>query len=128
MIVQNQQQIYGAIQMTEDVKKLLDTVVSAVIHGDTKAADAALSECLKLKTQKIILGESDDELDIDDEDLDDDDVEVDVKDEDDDLDDDEDLDDDVEDDDLDDDIDVEIEDEEKSKKKKPAKKAAAKKK
>lgn len=53
--------------MTKNMKQHLETVVNSIVNEDAEAATAAFHEYLRLKTQSILLGESDDN-DEDDED------------------------------------------------------------
>ena len=47
--------------MNKQMKQHLETVVNSIVNEDTEAATAAFHEYLRMKTQTILLGESDDE-------------------------------------------------------------------
>lgn len=44
--------------MTNDLKKLLESVIDAIVEGDSVAAQASFHDYLRAKTQAILLGES----------------------------------------------------------------------
>lgn len=47
--------------MNKQMKLQLESVIDAIVEGDTDAAKAAFHEYLRVKTQHILIGESDDE-------------------------------------------------------------------